>query len=61
MVTAVNCNVYVKVIWRVDFKSSYHKKKDCSCGVMDVNKTYFADHFIKSKNINHHVVHLKLI
>ena len=37
MVTIVNNNVYVKVVKRVDLKSSYYKKKNFNCMVMDVN------------------------
>ena len=41
----------MKVVKRVDHKSSHHKKKKYNCMVMDVNWTYCGYHFAIYTNI----------
>lgn len=49
----------MKVAKRVDLRSPHHKKKNCQ--VTDVSYTYCGDHFAKNTNMDHYVVHLKLM
>ena len=49
----------MKVVKRVDFKSSHDKKKLCM--VTDANQTNCGEHFAIFKILNHYVIHLKLV